>query len=99
MRGCHSPSVVNNMKSLLSDGFLFFLHHVGTQEGTIDGLPYTSLGYANGPGGSLTSLSFATDGVRRNLTGVETSNMNQCHICSSVMNDLIIMDTNTTTII
>ncbi|WP_411026537.1 alkaline phosphatase, partial [Salmonella sp. s54395] len=40
---------------------------------TLDGLPYTTLGYLNGPGGALTSLSFATTGVRPNLTGVETN--------------------------
>ncbi|XP_071840260.1 alkaline phosphatase-like isoform X2 [Apostichopus japonicus] len=39
----------------------------------VDGLPYTTLGYLNGPGGNLTSQSFKVNGVRPNLTGVETN--------------------------
>lgn len=45
----------------------------GKIDGGTDGLPYTTIGYLNGPGGSITSQSFAANGRRPNLTDTETS--------------------------
>lgn len=38
-----------------------------------DGLPYTTLGYPNGPGGNIVLRSFEETGKRPNLAGVETN--------------------------
>ncbi|XP_072048827.1 alkaline phosphatase, tissue-nonspecific isozyme-like [Amphiura filiformis] len=41
-----------------------------------DGLPFTSLRYASGPGGILQEMSYAENGTRRNLTDVNTADPN-----------------------
>ena len=37
-----------------------------------DGMPYTTLSYADGPGGEIEQNSYNTVGTRRNLTAVDT---------------------------
>lgn len=45
----------------------------------VDGKPYTTLSYANGLG---YSTAFSADGVRPDLTDVDTSNHNKLSLCS-----------------
>ncbi|KAJ8022223.1 Alkaline phosphatase, tissue-nonspecific isozyme [Holothuria leucospilota] len=55
----------------------------GKLDGAVDGLPYTTLGYLNGPGGYITSLSFAVNGRRPNLTDTETNS--RSHVVESLV--------------
>lgn len=56
---------------------------LGKIDGGTDGLPYTTLGYLNGPGGTITSLSFAANGRRPNLTETETNS--RTHVVESLV--------------
>ena len=63
------------LQILLNIMILFTIGLVDDTTGT-DGLPYTTLSYANGPGGFAVRISYNQTGNRPNLTETDTGMCN-----------------------